>query len=207
MKQFFITGTDTGVGKTFVSAVLMSMLQAHYWKPIQSGLEDEISDQEKVQQLTGKTDEYFIDSVYKLQKSLSPDQAAKLENVSIDVSCLQLPDVKNHLIVEGAGGVFVPLNDNKNMLDLMEVLRLPIIVVARGGLGTVNHTLLTIAALKQRGLNIYGIIFNGDLNVENQLAIEKWSGVKTLLHVPRFENLDRATLESWLTINSELLEV
>ena len=118
------------------------MFNAHYWKPIQSGIADTISDRDKVQQLTGFPDTHFVPSNYELQASLSPDQAAELENISINLEQCVLPEINNHLIVEGAGGVFVPISQQFLMLDLIQKLNLPVIIVCRGTLGTINHTCL-----------------------------------------------------------------
>lgn len=198
MKQYFVTGTDTGVGKTLASAVLMQMLKAKYWKPIQSGIQNEEQDAMTIQRLTHLPESDFFPSSYSLQASLSPDQAAKLENITIDLMQCALPQTEKNLIVEGAGGVMVPINDNECMLDLMQTLKLPIIIVARGTLGTINHTLLTIEALRRRQLFIYGVIFNGELNQDNQRAIEYWGQVKTLLHIPKFSLLNQETFQSWI---------
>jgi malonyl-CoA O-methyltransferase len=205
MTQYFITGTDTGVGKTIVSAVLTFALQSHYWKPIQSGIADETPDTEQVQHLASLNNQSIIPSTYTLQASLSPDQAAQQEGVTIDLLKCQLPTTMQSLIVEGAGGVFVPLNDQYCMMDLMKQLNLPVIIVSRGTLGTINHTLLTIAMLRQRHIPIQGVIFNGELNPDNQRAIEKWGEVKTLLHVPHFESLSRHDFQAWVLKKKSLI--
>lgn len=189
MNGFFITGTDTNVGKTLTAAMLTAFLGGCYWKPIQSGMP---SDRERVQQLTGLPDAHFYPSQYTLKASLSPDQAAELEGITIDLTQCQLPKTAYPLIVEGAGGVFVPINQNECMLDLMQQLALPVIVVSRGTLGTVNHTLLTLEALRKRQLDIEGIVFSGELNPANQTAIETWGKVKTLFHIPFIENWEEA---------------
>ena len=199
MKTFFITGTDTSVGKTTVAAALTYALHASYWKPIQSGLQDDISDKDSVQALTGLSDNYFCPTTYELQASLSPDQAAEIENVVIDTEHCVMPEVQTgHLIIEGAGGVLVPLNENEMIIDLIQRLQSPVVIVSRGGLGTVNHTLLTIAVLRAKAIPILGVVFSGKLNPANQLAIEKWGQVKTLFHLPYFENLTPARLQAWV---------
>lgn len=198
MKKFFITGTDTGVGKTLTSAVLTFALKAHYWKPIQSGVADETADYEKIQQLTGLADTYFFPSAYVLKASLAPGQAAHLENIFIDIKKINLPEISSSLIVEGAGGIFVPLNQTNLVLDLIKKINFPVIIVSRGTIGTINHTLLTIEALRQRKIMIEGIIFSGDLNPSNQLAIEQWGNVKTILHIPKFENLTPVSFQTWV---------
>jgi malonyl-CoA O-methyltransferase len=198
MNQFFITGTDTSVGKTIISAILTLVLNAHYWKPIQSGIIEGLSEQNIVQQLTKLPDEYFFDSVYSLQAALSPDQAAALEQITIDLHRCILPHREKPLIVEGAGGVWVPLNNTQCMMDLIYQLQLPVIIVARGTLGTINHTVLTIEALRKRNIAIAGVVFNGELQSRNQQAIEKWGQVKTLFHVPHFNQIDAITLQQWV---------
>jgi dethiobiotin synthase len=201
MSGFFITGTDTNVGKTLASAIVTSVLNACYWKPVQSGIASEPSDQDRLIDWLDLPSSHFHPSNYALKACLSPDQAAALEGVRIDVSTLKLPQKKQQLIVEGAGGVFCPITDDFSMLDLMKQLNLPVIVVCRGTLGTINHTLLTIEALLHRHLSIKGLIFCGELNHANKNTIEKWSGIKTLFHIPYFDNLTKASLQSWIADN------
>lgn len=196
MKKFFVTGTDTDVGKSLVSAILMMACAAHYWKPIQAGS----SDTAWVQQLTQLPAPFFCQSVYSLKAPLSPDQAAHREAIKIELKELRLPQ-ENNLIVEGAGGVCVPINSSHCMLDVMKHLALPVIIVARGTLGTINHTLLTIKALRQNEIPIKGVIFNGELNPDNQIAIEQWGNIPTLFHVPFFNKIDTVTLTQWIKQN------
>lgn len=205
MKNYFITGTDTNVGKTLVSAILTYALQAYYWKPIQSGTDEQL-DRDTIQQLTGLSDAHFIPSSYLLRASLSPDQAAQLENRTIDLNNCIMPIRSRTILVEGAGGVFVPLNSDACMLDLMQMLNLPIIIVSRGTLGTINHTLLTIEVLRQRGLSIRGVIFSGELNFENQKAIEKWGKVPTLLHIPFFDTITSSHLKAWVASHAQKIQ-
>lgn len=200
MKQFFITGTDTDVGKTTVSAIITKALQGCYWKPIQSGMP---ADKTTVQALTGLPEEHFFSPAYTLQASLSPNHAAELEQIDIHIQSCELPPFERALIIEGAGGVFVPVNDHACMLDLMQHFNFPVIVVARGTLGTINHTLLTINALRQRHIPIHGIIFNGELYHANQKTIEQWTGVRSLFHVPQFENVTKEILDTWLHQHQE----
>jgi dethiobiotin synthetase len=194
MKKFFITGTDTGVGKTLVAATMTYALRACYWKPIQSGS----SDQAVIRELTGFSDAHFHPTQYAFRASLSPDQAALLENITIDINTCQPPLMTNHLVIEGAGGVFVPLNEDDCMLDLMKKLAVPVVIVSRGQLGTINHTLLSIEALRRRDIPIHGVVFSGELNPDNQTAIEKWGKVKTLFHVPYFPSITPAVLQAWI---------
>ena len=199
MKNFFITGTDTGVGKTVISALLTLALKAYYWKPVQTGLADDPPEQETVKHLTGLAQTHFLPSVYALQASAAVDQAANLENTLIELSYFDLPNIAHPLIVEGAGGVFHPLNKDYLMFDLMKKLNLPVIIVSRGTIGTINHTLLTIEALRHRQIAIQGVIFSGDLNKKNQFAIEQWGKVRTLLHVTYFKNISKPLLQKWVT--------
>lgn len=202
---FFITGSDTGVGKTLASAVLTLALQATYWKPIQSGTDQAATDASMLRFLTGLSKQHIIPSVYELKAPLSPDQAAALEGLTLELNRCVLPVVDGPLVVEGAGGVWVPLNESACMIDFMQQLNLPVIIVARGTLGTINHTLLTIHALRQRNLTIEGVIFSGELNPHNQIAIEKWGSVKTLFHIPPFPRLTRAFFQKWVLAHQPVL--
>lgn len=195
---YFITGTDTGVGKTLVSAILTYVLRGCYWKPIQSGAKDELPDLERVKQLTQLASAHFYPSRYVLQAPLSPDQAAALEQIHIDLDECVLPMTEKPLLVEGAGGIYVPLNEQQVMLDLIKKLALPVIIVARGTLGTINHTLLTIEGLRQHHIPIHGVVFNGQLNPANQKAIEKWGKVRTLFHIPVFDTIDAPLIQRWI---------
>lgn len=202
MKQYFITGTDTDVGKSVVAALLTLVFKACYWKPVQSGSSDTL----QVRQWTELPEDRFFPSTYAFKAALSPDQAAKLENTTIDIANCHLPETKQSLIVEGAGGVFAPLNTRERMIDLIKQLNIPVIIVARGTLGTINHTLLTIEALRQRQIPVRGVVFNGELNPDNQLAIEHWSGVKTLFHLPRLKEINRKTLQLWIERRNKLYD-
>ena len=197
IKNYFIAGTDTGIGKTLVSAVLARALRASYWKPIQSGIDDDVSDHDSVKQLTGLPAEHFFPSSYLLKASLSPNQAADLENTIIDLNNCKMPTASRSLIIEGAGGVCVPLNNTETLLDLMLKLNLPIVIVSHGKLGTINHTLLTIKVLRQYGLTIHGVIFNGAISKASQQNIEQWGNVRTLLHIPQFDNVTPETIQKW----------
>jgi dethiobiotin synthase len=205
MKGLFITGTDTNVGKTLVSAILTMGLNANYWKPIQSGIQDEISDGEQIQSLSQLPHSNFFLSTYSLKASLSPHTAAELENIEIDMQACQLPQSSKPLIVEGAGGVYVPINQNHCMLHLMKQLGLPVVVVARGTLGTINHTLMTLHALKAHKIEVKGVIFSGELNPANQTTIEQWAQIKTLFHVPYFDEISHQKINGWVTHNKELI--
>ncbi len=206
MRGFFVTGTDTGIGKTIVSASLICALRdvekICYWKPIQTGIEKD-NDTETVKNLANLTDEEIFDKGFRLEKPLSPHLSAKLANIEITVKKILrfIETDENFWIVEGAGGVFVPLNENELMIDLMKALNLPVLIVARSSLGTINHTLLTIEALRKNNLKIFGVILNGELNKENRRAIEHFGKVKVLAEMPKFEKLEYEILKSWTRKN------
>lgn len=197
MTKYFITGTDTEVGKTFTCAVLTAALNACYWKPINSGE----SDRDFIQQLTGLSDEHFSPTNYLLKAPLAPDQSAKLENITIDLNNCVMPNTHKKLLVEGAGGVYAPLTENECVMDLIKKLDLPVVIVSRAKIGTINHTLLTIEALRRRNIDIYGVIFNGDINPESKAAIERWGNVRTLFQIPFFENLTQTQFLAWIEQN------
>jgi dethiobiotin synthetase len=198
MKNFFITGTDTGVGKTLVSAIITKVLNATYWKPIQSGVAIDIPDRHVVKELTDLPSDHFPPSAYELQAALSPNQAAELENIQVKIEKCSMPITQRSLIIEGAGGVYVPINQQDSMLDLIKYFNFPVIIVSRGTLGTINHTLLTIEALRKQQVLIHGLVFNGELNPANQKTIEERAQLRTLFHVPHFGSLKKNRLDEWL---------
>jgi len=187
----FITGTDTDIGKTFVSAALVEKWNCNYWKPIQTGLSCDPGDTATVQKLVQR-DKYFPcleKPAIEYQIPLSPYRCSVLEDKSeIDLTFIKIPQKFNNsskpLIIEGAGGVFVPLTKKLITTDLIKHLHVPTIIVARSGLGTLNHTLLTIEHLKLHGVQILGVILNGDLNCDNRKCLEEF-GVKVIAQIPR----------------------
>lgn len=179
----FVTGTDTMVGKTFISAMLCKGLNAGYWKPVQSGIIDGM-DTSWVREITALDDEHFYPEAYRLNQPLSPHLAAALDGITIEMAEITLPRYKqNNLIVEGAGGVLVPLNPRHLMIDLIEHLALPVIVVASSRLGTINHTLLTVNALRDRRINVLGVVVNGPPNPRNADAIVQYGKVPVIAQV------------------------
>ena len=182
----FVTGTDTGVGKTFISACLVKAWSALYWKPLQSGLADEPGDTLTVTELAGADAASCLPSVGAFQASLSPEAAARAEGAEIDPASLVLPLAENDrpLVVEGAGGLMVPVTDRLMICDLIVRWALPVVVVARSGLGTLNHTLLTLEALRNRGVAIAGVVLNGPPDEDNCRVIEEKGRVRILAQVP-----------------------
>lgn len=194
--SMFIAGTDTDVGKTFVSAVLAAGLQARYWKPVQCGVLPE-TDTEWIGRMANLSKEDIIPEAFRLANPLSPHLAARMQDVSITVNDImaRCPDDNGKgLIVEGAGGLLVPLNDDELYIDLIEKLALPVVLVSRTALGTINHTLLSILALRQRGIELFGVIMNGAPNPENVRAVEKYGKVEVLGCIPRLYSVSPSSV-------------
>jgi dethiobiotin synthase len=194
VRGLFVTGTGTGVGKTVLSAALMLRFpEAAYWKPIQTGTRDDTGDDTaEVRRLSGGR---VIDEGVRLPDPVSPHLAARRAGLRIE-----LPGRKNDgtvYIAEGAGGVLVPVNESETMADLMTILGLPVIVAARTTLGTINHTLLTLEALRARTLRIAGVVMIGDRNADNRAAIEHYGKVAVLAEMPRFDPLTQESLRAW----------
>ncbi|MFN5371993.1 MAG: dethiobiotin synthase [Bacteroidia bacterium] len=169
-KRYFVAGIGTDVGKTVVSAVLVEALKADYWKPVQAG-DVENTDRMKVQQLVSNTESTFHPERYLLPYPLSPHASAAMAGVEVDANAIQIPDHKAPLIIEGAGGLLVPINYNALYIDWVKRMQLEVILVSRHYLGSINHTLLSAEALKSRGIKVKGIIFNGDENNHTESVI------------------------------------
>ena len=181
--KLFITGIGTDVGKTVASAIVVEALQADYWKPIQAGDLD-FSDTHKVKSQISNSKSQFYPNAYALNTPASPNYAAQLDEIVIDLKKITEPKTDNHLVIEGAGGILVPLNDSDCIIDLIQK-DYKVIVVSRHYLGSINHTLLTIEALKSRKISVAGIIFSGDENKATEEIILKKSGAK---FIGRIEN-------------------
>ena len=190
-KYFIISGTNTGIGKTTVAAMLTVALDAQYWKPLQSGIEDG-TDTQRVQALTGLSNDRFLPERYILSRSLSPHRAAELDDV--EIGSLSLPKVDGTLIVEGAGGLMVPVTRRKLQIDVFKEWAAPVVLCAQMGLGTINHTLLSVEALRQRDMTLHGLIFIGEDNPDTMCTIADFSGALFLGHVPHLDVIDRAAL-------------
>ncbi len=192
MTAIVVTGTDTGIGKTVVSAGLVQALGALYWKPVQSGLEEE-TDSEIVARLSGAR---VMPEAVRLSLPASPHISAEAEGVRIDVDALRLPETSGPLVVEGAGGVMVPLDDDTTFLDLFARWRAPVVLVARTALGTINHTLLSLAALRGAGVPVAGVIFVGEAAPRVERTIAEMGEVAHLGRLGRLDPLDRDTLRA-----------
>lgn len=190
MKRFFVTGIGTDVGKTIASAILVESLHADYWKPIQAGDLDN-TDTMKVRSLISNTTSKFHPETYQLTKPVSPHAAAEADGIKINIDTLTLPITTNSLIIEGAGGLMVPLNDKFLVIDLIQKLKAEVILVSSNYLGSINHTLLTVEALKSRNIPIAGIIFNGRSAKTSEEYILSYTGLKRLLSIEEEKKIDK----------------
>jgi dethiobiotin synthase len=206
-RGLFITGTDTGVGKTVAAAAVLHRYRGaaplRYWKPIQTGIEQD-DDTEEVRRLGACADHEIFDEGVRLPRPLSPHLAARCAGQTIDLRALLalLPAAEDtRWIVEGAGGLLVPLNDSEDIADWISLLGLPVMVVARTSLGTINHTLLTLEALRVRSLRIAGVLMVGDRNADNRAAIERYGKTCVIGEMPRIDPLSRETLAEWSAVH------
>ena len=193
MTVLVVTGTDTGIGKTVFSAGLAGALGAHYWKPIQAGVDPE-GDKESVAALSGLPASRILREAYRLATPASPHLAARIDGVEISLDRLALPQVDGSLVVEGAGGLMVPISESLLMIDLFAHWGQPVILCARTGLGTINHSLLSIEALRARGVPIAGIAFIGDSHAENERIVPLLGDVPALGRLPLLAPLGPETL-------------
>ncbi len=194
MKPIFITGIGTGIGKTLSAAIITEALQADYWKPVQAGFDDG-TDALTVKALVSNTQTTIHPEVYKLQLPASPHIAARQENITISLETIynsysQFTIHNSQLILEGAGGLLVPLNDNEFILDLIKKLDARVILVSRNYLGSINHSLLTAAVCKANEVDVIGWIFN-DQYMQYETEIEKWSGYQKIGSIPAAETINK----------------
>ncbi len=200
----FVTGTDTGVGKTVVSAILVAALRktraVKYWKPIQTGIEED-DDTETVRMLGNCSEDEILREGIRLERPLSPHLSARLAGRPFSISdvlkYLPASVEKEFWVVEGAGGVLVPLNKTEFMIDFVKALDLAAVVVSRSGLGTINHTLMTIESLRGRGIDVAGVVMNGEPNYENLAAIEEYGKIGVLASVPVLRPLTRESVSAF----------
>ncbi|MDR6966752.1 dethiobiotin synthetase [Flavobacterium arsenatis] len=201
--KLFITGISTDVGKTIASAIITEALEADYWKPIQAGDLDN-SDSHKVKSQISNPKSQFFKNSYALQTPASPHLAAEIDGITIDLKNIIEPETSNHLVIEGAGGIFVPLNNQETIVDLIQP-DYKVIVVSRHYLGSINHTLLTIEALQHRKINIAGIIFNGDENKSSEEIILNKTGVKFLGRIENEPYFDQNVIREYADLFRETL--
>lgn len=201
MKTIGIVGIDTEVGKTIMSAVVTEALQADYWKLLQAGDLHQL-DSDTVKGLISNSTTKFHKERYLLTEPMSPHAAANIDGISIEKSDFELPKTENTLVVEGAGGLMVPINEKGDMVvDLMADLVDEVILVTKNYLGSINHTLLSVEVLKQKGVKIKGLIFNGESNPESERIIQKLTGLKVIGKIPKAQELNKQfILESAKTL-------
>jgi dethiobiotin synthetase len=203
MKRYFISGIGTGVGKTVMSALLCEALQADYWKPVQAGdLED--SDTLTAQGLVSNSKTHFHKEAYRLPFALSPHASAENAGMEIDISQIKIPQTNNTLVIEGAGGLMVPLNYDTLYIDLLPLWNVEVVLVSRHYLGSINHTLLSAELLKQRNISVKGIVFNGDENPQSEKVILKLTGLKMIGRIPETSNIDRQFIQTQASTFSNL---
>ena len=196
MRKIFITGIGTDVGKTVVSAILTEALEADYWKPVQAGDLDN-SDSIKVENLISNTKTVIHPEGIQLSEPMSPHAAAEIDNVEIKLNDFEIPKTENNLIIEGAGGLMVPLNDKDLIIDLIAALDVEVVLVSQNYLGSINHTLLSLKVLKSYNLNVLGLIFNGDENAETEKYILNYSGLKCLGRIKQHQEMNKELVLSY----------
>lgn len=206
MSIIFITGTDTDIGKTVVSSWLMMNSNYIYWKPIQTGSLEELNDTLVVKNLARVNANRLLQPLFSFKEPLSPHIAAKKQNMEINLKEIHLPKNTKKILIEGAGGVLVPINLKNTMADLISFFNAKTIIVARSSLGTINHTCLTIEVLKKRNIQILGVITVGDFNIENKRSIEYFSKTKVLAHIPKINILSYDSL-SRIKINQKIKDI
>lgn len=196
MRKIFVTGIGTDVGKTVVSAILTEALEADYWKPVQAGDLDN-SDSLKVKDLISNDKTIIHPEGIQLSEPMSPHVAATIDDVVISLGDFEIPLTDNNLIIEGAGGLMVPLNDKDLIIDLIKELDVEVVLVSQNYLGSINHTLLSLKALKSENLNVIGIIFNGEENVETEKYILNYSGLICLGRIKQHSTIDKKIVLSY----------
>lgn len=192
--NYFITAIGTDSGKTLISSILVEALKADYWKPVQAGMP---TDTDKVKTLVSNKVSQFHPETHLLKIPASPHASAKFEHLSIQLDDFVLPETDNEIVIEGAGGVLVPLNEEDFVIDIAKELNTPVILVANLYLGSINHTLLTVDYLKRNEIPVMGIIFNGESNEESERIIERHSGYRVLLRLPKLGLVNKEVMQYW----------
>ncbi len=201
--KLIICGTDTDVGKTLISSFFVRGLQSFYWKPIQSGIETE-TDSQTIYRLSGVKKEKILSEAYIFNKPVSPHWASEIDGKEIDLNLLNLPPIDGSLIIETAGGLMVPITRSFLQIEQIKKWNLPVIIVCKSSLGTLNHTLLTIEALKKRNIKILGLIINGEKHLDNPRTLKEFSKLPIIAEFPRLSNVDKNNLDRlWKELNIE----
>jgi dethiobiotin synthetase len=205
--RIIVTGTDTGIGKTVFAAALTGALGAAYWKPVQAGIDaNGKTDSDRIAELAGISREQILPEAYRLDTACSPHRAAEVEGVTIDPDRLTLPGLAAPLVVEGAGGVLVPLTRSVTYADIFARWAAPVVLVASTRLGTINHSLLAIEALHHRDVPILGVVFSGEANEDSERTIAEMGGVKQLGRLPWLAPLSRDRLRQAFTDHFEIAD-
>jgi dethiobiotin synthetase len=194
--KYIIAGIGTEIGKTLISSILTEALQADYWKPIQSGALD-FTDTDTVRSLISNSKTVFHPEAYRLNQPMSPHAAAAIDGVEIELSKFELPQTNNHLIVELAGGIMVSLNDYETNLDIIKKLNIPVILISKNYLGSINHTLLSVEVLKLNNISVKGLIFNGEQNKSSENFILNYTKLECLGRVKFEENIDKNVVKKY----------
>jgi len=192
--KFIICGTDTDIGKTLISSFFVKGLNSYYWKPIQSGIESQ-TDSQTVEKLAQVSKEKIIKEAYVFTKPLSPHWAAEIDQKAINFDKLRLPKVQGSLIIETAGGLMVPITRNFLQIDQIKEWNLPVILVCKSSLGTLNHTQLSIEALKRRNIEILGLVVNGEKHLDNPKTLVDFSGIPLIAEFPYIKKMDSNSLD------------
>lgn len=199
----FITGISTEVGKTLVSAIVTEALEADYWKPVQAG-ELEHSDTDKVKAMISNTKSVFHENSYALHTPMSPHAAAAIDGIEININDIQIPKTNNQLVIEGAGGLLVPLNNKETIIDLIQPNH-KILVVSRHYLGSINHTLMTLELLQQKGFDV-ALIFSGNEHPSTESIIKKMSGVHIIGRIDEEATIDQSTISKYANLFRDKLK-
>ena len=199
--QFVICGTDTDIGKTLISSFFVRGLNSYYWKPIQSGIESE-TDSQAVKRLAKVQKTKIINEAYIFREPVSPHWAAEIDQKVINFKLLTLPNVDGSLIIETAGGLMVPITREYLQIDQVKKWNIPVILVCRSGLGTINHTLLSIEALKKRNIRILGLVINGKKHLDNPKTLTEFSSLPIIAEFPFMQKIDSNNLDIlWEELN------
>jgi dethiobiotin synthetase len=196
MRGLVVAGIGTGIGKTFVATILTETLGADYWKPVQAGNLD-FTDTDFVKRYTSNKKTKFHPEADRLTEPMSPHAAAKIDGISIEPRQLDLPKSENRIVVEPAGGLMVPLNDKFLNIDLLHQWRLPVVLVSQNYLGSINHTLLSVEVLKHHGVQLKGIIFNGEQNLATEDFILSYTGMPCIARIKQEEEINKEVVKRY----------
>lgn len=194
MRKIVVSGIGTGIGKTLIAALLTEKLKADYWKPVQAGNLDD-SDTDFVKRLVSNTQSVFHPERYRLTAPMSPHAAAEIDGIEIRLQDFKIPETNNNLIIEGAGGLLVPLSNELFVIDLITHLNAEVVLVSQNYLGSINHTLLSAEALRARNINVTGIIFNGEPYPQGEQIILQRTGLRCLARVPQMKDISRESIK------------